>query len=112
MLRLLQLNSPTAGRSAWSCANVSGFVTVDDVSRDDAMAYLAGRGLGESDAASIYRIAGGSIGLLSHLATSVADMGIDCKGRKDCIAVAGQLLILLSIGVLSHMPTSVANTGI
>jgi hypothetical protein len=55
-------------------------VTVDDVSREDALAYLKGRGVSGADAASIYRVAGGRIGLLSHIATSVADMGIDCEG--------------------------------
>ena len=70
------------GRSAWSRANVSGFVTVDDVGREEALAYLGGRGVSDADAVSIYRVAGGRIGLLSHLATSVADMGIGCEGRS------------------------------
>lgn len=43
-----------------------------------------GRGVSEKDSAAVYSVAGGRIGLLSLVATSIADMGIGCQGERRC----------------------------
>jgi hypothetical protein len=69
---------------------------VDDVSREDALVYLKGRGVSDRNANNIYRFAGGRIGLLSHVATSVADMGIDCEGQLAMSSAAYSTLLMQS----------------
>lgn len=62
-----------------ACA-ASASALVPPCSEQEALTYLIGRGVGNTDAAKVYSVAGGRIGLLSHLATSIADMGIACEG--------------------------------
>lgn len=71
------------------------------------------------DASKIYSIAGGRIGLLSHLATSIADMGIECEGRVLEVTIWGLALAVQSgvdlagrTGLLTHLTTSIADIGI
>ena len=98
---------PFTGRSRWAPANVSGVVRIPHVSETEARAYLRGRGLSGADISKVVAIAGLRIGMLSHAATSISDLGVDVDGAHiicGALQVAWFPRRVLRIEQVRHKP--------